>query len=86
MDNKLKQLVGQLQSALDTLEDSQARERIEISLSEIQQTLDSQQHPVEVSDEWLDGMRRMAAEFEQQHPTAAGLFRQITDSLSKMGI
>lgn len=38
------------------------------------------------AEERLSALERMAVRFESDHPKAAGLFRQLADSLAKAGI
>ena len=61
------------------------RERLHKIVTRIEAQLDDRQAS-EPRESFLSGMNEAVADFEAEHPRAAGLLRRFVDTLSSMGI
>ena len=83
---QLQQHLDELRAELDRLPaDAPGRARLQELVARIDAQLDDQRDS-EPQESFRDGISEAAAEFEVEHPRAAGLLRRFVDALSSLGI
>ena len=85
----LRKLLAELEEELERVEelDDATRDRLIEVRDEIQQSLDSEEHPSEWQPEALgERLTEATYEFSASHPTLSGIVRRLVDALGQMGI
>ncbi|MES0873837.1 DUF4404 family protein [Sinimarinibacterium thermocellulolyticum] len=83
---RLQEHLDALRAELERLPaQAPGRERLRQLVERIDAQLDEQRDS-EPHESFLSGVREAVADFEAEHPRAAGLLRRLVDTLSSMGI
>lgn len=94
---KIKEQLTALQLELDKLEDTAQAQSLQAKLAEIQSQFNAEDKQAEIeqvvegepeslADSFEDFLDHYASEFEADHPTVAGLLRDISTRLAAIGI
>ena len=83
LQDKLQQLRAEIDMV--AVDDSEARDRMNALLGEVEKTLDSESAE-EVDDNLVQNLREAVSRFEADHPRATAILNDIMVTLSNMGI
>ena len=83
LQDKLQQLRAEIDKV--AVDDSEARDRMNALLGEVEKTLDSESAE-EVDDNLVQNLREAVSRFEADHPRATAILNDIMVTLSNMGI
>ncbi|CCK75168.1 MAG: DUF4404 family protein [Oleispira antarctica] len=86
-DKKLHELLTQVHEQLQQQKsiDGESQALLQRVLADVKVASGSENSD-EISQDLSDRIEQQAVEFEQEHPTLAGVLRQIMDTLGRIGV